>query len=84
MVFSNDVLEQFDFETLPPALDFDPSFAYACGAGGGTRRQSISTFSMLKCSKTHFPIHIHAWRIYRLAADDLSRARGGTARHSSF
>jgi hypothetical protein len=60
-------LEQFNFETLPPALDgetsllsssvsccaatAEASFAYACGAGGGYRRQSISTFSMLKCSK---------------------------------
>jgi hypothetical protein len=34
--------EQFDFKTLPPALDFDTSFAG--GAGGGIRRQSISTF----------------------------------------
>jgi hypothetical protein len=44
-------LEQFDFETIPPALYCETSFAYACGAGGGTRRQSISTFSMLKCSR---------------------------------
>jgi hypothetical protein len=43
--------EQFNFETLPPALYGETSFAYACGAGGGARRQSISTFSMLKCSK---------------------------------
>jgi hypothetical protein len=58
-------LEQLNFETLPPALDgetsllsssvsccaatAETSFAYACGAGGGTRRQGISTFSMLKC-----------------------------------
>jgi hypothetical protein len=46
---SDRLLEQFDFETLPPALYGETSFA--CGAGGGTRRQSISTFSMLKCSK---------------------------------
>jgi hypothetical protein len=45
-----DNLEQFNFETPPPALNGETSFAYACGAGGGTRRQSISTFSMLKCS----------------------------------
>jgi hypothetical protein len=45
-------IEQFNFETLPPALDGETSFAYACGAGGGTRRQSISTFSMLKCSRS--------------------------------
>ncbi|MDR1243497.1 MAG: hypothetical protein LBM00_12090, partial [Deltaproteobacteria bacterium] len=32
------------------AATAEASFAYACGAGGGTRRQSISTFSMLKCS----------------------------------
>jgi hypothetical protein len=31
----------------------EANFAYACGAGGGARRQSISTFSMLKCSKRH-------------------------------
>jgi hypothetical protein len=43
-------LEQFNFETLPPALDGETSFAYACGAGGGACRQNISTFSMLKCS----------------------------------
>jgi hypothetical protein len=45
------ILKQFNFETLPPALDGETSFAYACEAGGGTRRQSIPTFSMLKCSK---------------------------------
>jgi hypothetical protein len=44
------ILEQFNFETLPPALYGETSFAYACGAGAGARRQSISTFSMLKCS----------------------------------
>jgi hypothetical protein len=37
--------EHFDFETLHPELDFDPSLSYACGAGCGTRRQSIFTFS---------------------------------------
>jgi hypothetical protein len=44
--------EQFNFETLPPALYGETIFAYACGAGGGVRRQSISTFSMLKCSNS--------------------------------
>jgi hypothetical protein len=34
------VLEQFDFETLPPALYGETSFAYACEAGGGYRRLS--------------------------------------------
>jgi hypothetical protein len=45
------LLKQFNFETLPPALDGEINFAYACGAGGGARRQSVSTFSMLKRSK---------------------------------
>jgi hypothetical protein len=36
-VFRLTILEQFNFETLPPALDGETSFAYACGAGGGTR-----------------------------------------------
>jgi hypothetical protein len=38
------LLEQFDFETRPPALDGETSFVHACGAGGGTRRQSILHF----------------------------------------
>jgi hypothetical protein len=53
------LLLRLNFETLPPALYVETSFAYAyayayayaCGAGGGARRQSISTFSMLKHSK---------------------------------
>jgi hypothetical protein len=44
-------LKQFDFETLPTALDGETSFAHACGAGGDFRRQSVFTFSMSKCSK---------------------------------
>jgi hypothetical protein len=31
-------LEQFNFETRPPALYSETSFAYACGASGGARR----------------------------------------------
>jgi hypothetical protein len=45
-------LKQFDFETLPPALDGETSFACACGAGGGFRRQSVQLFSIAKRSKT--------------------------------
>ncbi|MDR1241316.1 MAG: hypothetical protein LBM00_00805 [Deltaproteobacteria bacterium] len=45
-------LRQFNFETLSPALYGETSFAYAYGAGGDTRRQSVSTFSMLKRSST--------------------------------
>jgi hypothetical protein len=47
-------LGQFDFKTLPAALHGETSFACACGAGGGTRRQSISTFSMSNALKRSF------------------------------
>ncbi len=33
-------LERINFETLAPALDSETSFACACAAGGGSRRQS--------------------------------------------
>ncbi len=35
------------FETLAPALNGETSFAYARAAGGGFRRQSKVTFSMV-------------------------------------
>ncbi|MDR1241548.1 MAG: hypothetical protein LBM00_02015, partial [Deltaproteobacteria bacterium] len=66
----------FNFETLPPALygetsllsssvsccaaTAEASFAYACGAGSGARRQSISTFSMSKCSNKNMTLFAYS------------------------